>query len=48
MGDFARVIESDIPIGCQHTRLGSRRGENALLTLERFQEYISKASPDFE
>ena len=30
--DFASVIESDVPIVCQHTRLDSRQAENALLT----------------
>ena len=30
--DFASVIESDVPIVVQHTRLDSRQAENALLT----------------
>lgn len=30
--DFASVIESDIPIVVQHTRLDSRQSENALLS----------------
>lgn len=30
--DYASVIESDIPIVVQHTRLDSRQSENALLT----------------
>lgn len=30
--DYASVIESDIPIIVQHTRLDSRQAENALLT----------------
>jgi hypothetical protein len=30
--DFASVIESDIPIVVQHTRLDSRQAENALLS----------------
>jgi hypothetical protein len=30
--DFASVIESDVPIVCQHTRLDSRQAENALLS----------------
>lgn len=30
--DFASVIESDVPVVCQHTRLDSRQAENALLT----------------
>ena len=29
---YASVIESDVPIVCQHTRLDSRQAENALLT----------------
>ncbi|RQG98078.1 sensory rhodopsin transducer [Natrarchaeobius chitinivorans] len=29
---FASVIESDVPIVCQHTRLDSRQAENALLS----------------
>ena len=30
--DFASVIESDVPIVVQHTRLDSRQAENALIT----------------
>jgi hypothetical protein len=30
--DYSCVIESDVPIVCQHTRLDSRQSENALLT----------------
>jgi len=30
--DYARVIESDVPIVVQHTRLDSRRAENALVS----------------
>lgn len=29
---YASVIESDVPVVCQHTRLDSRQAENALLT----------------
>lgn len=29
---FASVIESDVPVVCQHTRLDSRQSENALLS----------------
>lgn len=29
---FASVVESDVPVVCQHTRLDSRQAENALLT----------------
>jgi hypothetical protein len=30
--DYASVIESDVPIVVQHTRLDSRRARNALIT----------------
>ncbi len=30
--DYASVIESDVPIVVQHTRLDSRQAENALIT----------------
>ncbi len=30
--EYACVIESDVPIVCQHTRLDSRQSENALVT----------------
>ncbi len=30
--DYASVIESDVPIVCQHTRLDSRQAQNALLS----------------
>jgi hypothetical protein len=30
--DFASVVESDVPIVVQHTRLDSRQAENALLS----------------
>jgi hypothetical protein len=30
--DFASVIEADVPIVVQHTRLDSRQAENALMT----------------
>lgn len=30
--DYAAVIESDVPVVVQHTRLDSRQAENALLT----------------
>jgi hypothetical protein len=29
---FASVLESSVPVVCQHTRLDSRQAENALLT----------------
>lgn len=34
--DYASVIESDIPIVVQHTRLDSRQAENALITTMAF------------
>jgi hypothetical protein len=34
--DFASLIESDIPIVVQHTRLDSRQAENALLSTIAF------------
>lgn len=34
--DFASVIESDVPIVVQHTRLDSRQAENALLSTMAF------------
>lgn len=34
--DYASVIESDVPIVVQHTRLDSRQSENALLTTMAF------------
>jgi hypothetical protein len=34
--DYASVIESDVPIVVQHTRLDSRQAENALLSTIAF------------
>lgn len=34
--DFASVIESDVPVVAQHTRLDSRQAENALLSTMAF------------
>jgi hypothetical protein len=34
--DFASVIESDVPVIAQHTRLDSRQAENALMTTVAF------------
>lgn len=34
--DFASLIESDVPIVVQHTRLDSRQAENALLSTIAF------------
>jgi hypothetical protein len=34
--EFASVIESDVPIVVQHTRLDSRQAENALMTTMAF------------
>jgi hypothetical protein len=36
--DFASVIESDVPIVVQHTRLDSRQSENALLSTRAFPD----------
>jgi hypothetical protein len=36
--DYASVIESDVPIVVQHTRLDSRQAENALLTTMAWAE----------
>lgn len=34
--DYASVIESDVPVVVQHTRLDSRQAENALITTIAF------------
>lgn len=34
--DYASVIESDVPVVVQHTRLDSRQAENALITTMAF------------
>ncbi|HEX2056048.1 MAG TPA: sensory rhodopsin transducer [Nitrospiraceae bacterium] len=36
--DYASVIESDVPIVVQHTRLDSRQAENALLSTIAFAQ----------
>lgn len=36
--DFASVIESDVPLVVQHSRLDSRQAENALLSTTAFAE----------
>ena len=36
--DYASVIESDVPIIVQHTRLDSRQAENALLSTVAYSE----------
>lgn len=36
--DFASIIESDIPVVVQHTRLDSRQAENALMTTMAFAD----------
>ncbi len=36
--DYASVIESDVPVVVQHTRLDSRQAENALLTTIAYHE----------
>jgi hypothetical protein len=37
---YASVIESDVPIVVQHTRLDSRQAENALITTIAFAENL--------
>lgn len=37
--DFASMIESDVPIVVQHTRLDSRQAENALLSTMAFTDH---------
>jgi hypothetical protein len=34
--EFSSVLESDVPVVCQHTRLDSRQAENALLSTIAF------------
>ena len=36
--DYASVIESDVPVVVQHTRLDSRQAENALLSTVAYRE----------
>lgn len=36
--DYASVIESDVPVVVQHTRLDSRQAENALLSTMAFPQ----------
>lgn len=36
--DYASVIESDVPVVVQHSRLDSRQAENALLTTVAYSE----------
>ena len=36
--DFASVIESEVPVVAQHTRLDSRQAENALMTTIAFAD----------
>jgi len=36
--DFASVLEADVPIVVQHTRLDSRQAENALMTTMAYAE----------
>lgn len=37
--DYASVIESDVPIVVQHTRLDSRQAENALITTVAYAQH---------
>ena len=47
--DYSSLIESDVPIVVQHTRLDSRQAENALLTTIAFPVPDSAgAEPEFE
>ncbi len=39
--DFASMIESDVPIVVQHTRLDSRQAENALLSTIAYTDHSS-------
>jgi hypothetical protein len=34
--EYSSVIESDVPVVAQHTRLDSRQAENALMTTMAF------------
>lgn len=36
--DYASLIESDVPLVVQHTRLDSRQAENALITTIAYAE----------
>jgi hypothetical protein len=36
--DYACLIESDVPVVCQHTRLDSRQAENALISTIAYAE----------
>ncbi len=36
--DYASLVESDVPIVAQHTRLDSRQAENALMTTIAFAD----------
>lgn len=38
--DYSSVIESDVPIVVQHTRLDSRQSENALITTIAFADGV--------
>lgn len=38
--EYASVIESDVPIVVQHTRLDSRQAENALLTTIAYNDNV--------
>ncbi len=41
--DYSSVIESDLPIVVQHTRLDSRRAQEALLSTIAYAQPISRA-----
>jgi hypothetical protein len=42
--DYSSVIESDVPIVVQHTRLDSRRAQEALLSTIAYAQPLSRAS----
>jgi len=42
--DYASVIESDVPVVAQHTRLDSRQADNALLSTIAYAAPASAAS----
>lgn len=42
--DYSSVIESDVPIVVQHTRLDSRRAEDALLSTIAYAQPLSRSA----
>ena len=43
--DFSTVIESDVPIVVQHTRLDSRQAKNALMTTLAYSQKMLTSRP---